>query len=88
MQIKIISNIGYILKGSIGVGFGSWRRAAWLRDTFKLTEYPRAVGPEAWDLLNVDPTPVSLPMCRRDEQGRWFTSPQTDQSETGPLNSM
>jgi hypothetical protein len=72
MQIKIIGDKGYILKGSIGIGFGAWGRAAWLRNTFKLADYPTSVQPEVWDKLDVEPTPVEWVHCQRDEQGRWF----------------
>jgi hypothetical protein len=32
VDVKIIAGVGYIKKGTLGVGFGAWARAAKIRD--------------------------------------------------------
>ncbi len=51
ITVKIIDNIGYIKKGSIGVGFGAWSRAARIRDTLKLVDFPKSLEEEQWRAL-------------------------------------
>ncbi len=48
VTVKIIDNIGYIKEGSIGVGFGSWSRAARIRDSLKLDGMPKTLKLQDW----------------------------------------
>ena len=48
VTVKIIDDIGYIKQGSIGVGFGSWSRAARIRDQLKLVDLPRSLPIDQW----------------------------------------
>ena len=48
VTVKIINNIGYIKEGSIGVGFGSWSRAARIRDQLKLSGFPKSLPIDEW----------------------------------------
>ena len=56
--VKIIKeglkDIGYIKKGSIGVGFGAWSRAAAIRDNLKLAGFPKSLPEDEWRNLNAD----------------------------------
>ena len=51
ITVKIIENIGYVKKGSFGVGFGAWSRAARIRDHLQLSDLPRSVSEEHWRSL-------------------------------------
>ncbi len=48
VTVKIIDNVGYIKEGSIGVGFGSWSRAARIRDQLKLSGFPKSLPIDQW----------------------------------------
>ena len=48
VTVKIIDNVGYIKAGSIGVGMGSWSRAARIRDQLELSGLPRSIPVEEW----------------------------------------
>mgnify|MGYP000146159555 CR=1 FL=1 len=52
--VKIINDIGYIKKDSIGRGFGAWSRAAKIRDTLKLSGMPVSLPEEDWRRLTAD----------------------------------
>ncbi len=52
--VKIIDNVGYIKKGSIGRGFGAWSRAAKIRDELKLTDMPVSIPEDQWRSLTAD----------------------------------
>ena len=52
--VKIIDNVGYIKKDSIGRGFGAWSRAAKIRDTLKLSGMPVSLPEEDWRRLTAD----------------------------------
>lgn len=60
MQIKIIDNIGYIQKGAIGIGFGTWARAWELKRMFQLADYPTSLPTDEWLALTADPIDVTL----------------------------
>jgi hypothetical protein len=51
VTVKIINNIGYIKLGSIGVGFGSLSRAAKIRDSLKLADFPTSLPEDQWRSL-------------------------------------
>ncbi len=48
VTVKIIDNIGYIKAGSIGVGMGSWSRAARIRDQLELSALPKSLPVDQW----------------------------------------
>jgi hypothetical protein len=48
VTVKIIENVGYIKKGSLGAGFGAWSRAARIRDKLNLNDLPRSVTEDHW----------------------------------------
>ncbi len=52
--VKIINNIGYIKKGSIGAGFGAWSRAAKIRDKLNLSRMPISLPEDQWRALTAD----------------------------------
>jgi len=52
VTVKIIDNLGYIKSGSIGVGFGAWSRAARIRDSLKLSDFPKVLPENQWRQLN------------------------------------
>ena len=52
--VKIINDIGYIKKGSIGRGFGAWSRGAKIRDVLKLSSMPVSLPEEDWRRLTAD----------------------------------
>ena len=51
VTVKIIDNIGYIKAGSIGVGMGSWSRAARIRDELGLSDFPKSLPVDQWRML-------------------------------------
>jgi hypothetical protein len=54
VDVKIIAGEGYIKKGTLGVGFGAWARAAKIRDQLGLGGFPKSVSAEDWRGLNAD----------------------------------
>jgi len=54
VTVKIINNIGYIKKGSIGIGFSAWSRAAKIRDCLTLTDFPTSLPEDQWRSLTAD----------------------------------
>tara|TARA_R110002153_G_scaffold36023_11_gene106905 strand:+ start:5028 stop:5240 length:213 start_codon:yes stop_codon:yes gene_type:complete len=54
IYVKIIDNTGYIIKGVIGIGGGAWKRAATIRNEFKLTDMPVSLQAEEWHALTAD----------------------------------
>ena len=52
--VKIINNVGYIKKDSIGRGFGAWSRGAKIRDTLKLSGMPVSLPEDQWRSLTAD----------------------------------
>ncbi len=48
VTVKIIDNIGYIKEGAIGRGFGSWSRAARIRDQLQLLDLPKSIPVDQW----------------------------------------
>lgn len=51
VAVKIIDGVGYIKKGSIGIGFGAWGRAASIKKQLGLADYPKSVEEQEWQKL-------------------------------------
>ena len=54
VDVKIIAGVGYIKKGTLGVGFGAWSRAAKIRNQLSLAGLPKSVSAEDWRELKAD----------------------------------
>ncbi|MDG1478599.1 MAG: hypothetical protein P8R54_03365 [Myxococcota bacterium] len=61
-RVKILAGrVGYIIQGTIGIGLGSWSRAARIRDQLGLSDLPRSVPEADWDALSGEVVVVSTP---------------------------
>lgn len=52
---------GYLIQGAIGVGLGSWSRAAKIRDQLGLSALPSSISQADWDALPGEVVLVHLP---------------------------
>ena len=59
-RVKIVAERkGYIIQGALGVGLGSWSRAAKVRDQLGLSALPISVSEADWDALSGEVVVVS-----------------------------